>query len=230
MRRRIWAVASVAAIFLLAASGHASTRNSDATPIPLRPPTGYRDYCDGATKAQTRLLCPRGGVPPALWRPFVVPSLSSGESCPVSQTRTLTSRIAPVIGTGPVFFVAGAYDATDRTTMVAVSSPNGPAAGTGWNIAKAPLVVKATFRQPLAVRGGRIDGPGELGFSGFAGRRPFAAMQWAGTSPAIPLGNYKAHSLLVWVTKDGCYALQIDGSTFSRVIVFRVALDPAKRR
>lgn len=98
--------------------------------------------------------------------------------------------------------------------------------GTGWTLAKAPLMMKKVFRQPLLVRGRRIDGPGGLGFSGYAGRQPFAAMQFPPVGYTIPLGDYKAHSLSVWAATPGCYALQIDGKTFSESVIFRVFFSP----
>jgi hypothetical protein len=128
-----------------------------------------------------------------------------------------------------VFFTAGAYNPTDRATMTApYPAPEASvAAGTGWAVAKTTLVMKKIFSQPLVVRGSRIDGAGQLGFSGPVGRRPFAAIQFPATAAAIDFGKYKAHGLNVWATSSGCYALQLDGKTFSRAVVFRVELTSA---
>jgi hypothetical protein len=131
---------------------------------------------------------------------------------------------APVLGQGPVYFAAGAYNPEDRATMKVPWPPpeRSIAAGTGWTVAKAPLLTKKVFRQPLLARGSRVDGVGEVGFTGLGGKRPFAAMQFPVRGFTIGLGKYKAHSLTVWVAAAGCYALHLDGLTFSRVIVFRV--------
>jgi hypothetical protein len=195
------------------------------TPIPLRQPTGYRDYCNGYGKA-LQGQCATGGVPRTLWRPLRLPVVGSGGECPVSSLRTITTRVAPVLGDGPVYFSAGAYNAHDRTTMLVpdpASSAQPVAAGTGWSLAKSPLAMKATFRQPVIVRGRRIDGAGELGFSGDRGRRPYVAMQFAPRARAIPLGSYKVLSVVVWVSAPGCYAMQIDSTSRSQIVVFRVA-------
>jgi hypothetical protein len=71
------------------------------------------------------------------------------------------------------------------------------------------------------VRGQRIDGDGHLGFSGIASRRPFDALQFAAGQATLRAGGVLSWGIDVWIS-PGCYALQIDGPTFSRVVVFRV--------
>jgi hypothetical protein len=210
------------------ASGKSPLAYAEQPPIPLKAPSGYRNYCDGMKRTKN-YPCAAGGVPQALWRPLHLPVVASGAPCPTPTSHTVSSRTAPVLGTGPVFFTAGAYNPTDRTTMTApYPAPAASlAAGTGWAVAKTTLVMKKIFSQPLVVRGNRIDGAGQLGFSGPIGRRPFTAIQFPATASAIDFGTYKAHGLNVWATSSGCYALQLDGKTFSRVVVFRIELTTA---
>jgi hypothetical protein len=61
-----------------------------------------------------------------------------------------------------------------------------------------------------------------MGFSGLAGVRPYSALQ-------VPLTRKpRAGEDVIWsggyafVTQPGCYAIQIDGASFSYAIVFRV--------
>jgi hypothetical protein len=210
-------LAALLLFVLISATGtHAGTNS----PLPASPSTGYRDFCD-ALKHPER-SCPAGKVPDSLWRPLAFPSVAAGTPCPVSRPHSVTHRIAPVLGSGPVYFAAGAYNAADRSTMLVNDGPGSWAAGTGWGVAKAPIVKRKTFRQPLLLRGGRLDGTGELGFSGH-GHRPFAALQlWSRVRDA-PIGKFQSIGLAAWAVNSGCYALQIDGRTFSEVIVFRVA-------
>jgi hypothetical protein len=193
-----------------------------APPIPLARSTGYRDLCDGFKPAARRRICAPGHVPKTLWRPLALPAVAGGAACPVSSRHAAVPRMAPVLGEGPVYFAAGAYNADDRATMDARTS--GPfAEGTGWGLAKTPLMMKKRLKQPLLVRGARIDASGVLGFSGGAGHRPFVAMQLAATRPSLSVGSFKGYGVNTWALTGGCYAIQVDGRTFSRVIVFRVA-------
>lgn len=211
-------IIAIAGLCLLASAGAVS---ADQAPVPLRPSSGYRDYCDGAKKGP----CPRGSVPRNLWRPLVLPTVRAGEACPVSMPHTITRRIPPVLGSGPVYLVAGAYNPSMRSTMLMPhpAPSSSPAAGTGWTLAKAPIVMRGTLRQPLLLRGHQLDGSGKLGFSGYVGRYPYAAMQFPPVGYKIEVGRYKAHSLNIWAATAGCYGLQIDGKSFSRVVVFEVA-------
>jgi hypothetical protein len=96
------------------------------------------------------------------------------------------------------------------------------AAGSGWAVDKMPFLLKQTFRGPFVIRGRPIDGSGDLGFSGIAGRRPFEALQFAAGRATLKAGRLLGWGIGVWMTSPGCYGLQIDGQTFSRVLVFRV--------
>ena len=113
----------VSSVACLAAVGGAAA--AEQTPIPLQAPTGYRDYC-GRHRG-----CPRGGVPQSLWRPLHLPTLAAGASCPAATADTVTNRYVPVLGSGPVYFTAGAYNPTDRATMKTLPPDRSIAAGTG---------------------------------------------------------------------------------------------------
>ena len=84
-------------------------------------------------------------MPRALWRKLRLPTLSAGAPCPVTAPHTVTTQLAPVLGSGPAFFTAGAYNPTDRSTMKTLPPDQGIAAGTGWSVGKAPLVVPKTL-------------------------------------------------------------------------------------
>jgi hypothetical protein len=188
---------------LLAAAALASlaTASSAAAAVPLRAPTGYRDYCDGLG---TNRVCPRGGVPQALWRPLHLPPIAYG-TCPVTTSR------------------AAVY--TTRTEPWEVQFPppeSSVAFGSGWAVDKTPLLLEPGFRGPFVIRGRRLDGPGELGFSGPAGRRPFEALQFARDRWSLSSGARHGWGVLVWMQTSGCYLLQIDGPTFSSISLFRV--------
>jgi hypothetical protein len=206
-------------ILCLLASAYASAADA---PIPLKPSTGYRDYCAGFGRSATK-ACPRGHVPVRLWRALAFPPLGSGGGCPVTAPHRITKRLAPVLGSKPVY--VGTYGYSGDSAAVEMPSPapyRSRAYGTGWTIAKIVLVMRKDFRRPLLVRGQRLDGAGSLGFSGPAGRRPVVAMQFPPGKRGIDEGQFKGFGLGVWATAPGCYGAQIDGKTFRRDIVFRI--------
>jgi hypothetical protein len=209
-------VAAAAVVLAVSALGFVTAAD---TPIPLTPSTGYRDYCDGlkAGSAVPRKLCPAGRVLGRFWRPLVLPTIPAGARCPVSQARTVGGAVR-AHGTGPVYIA--------RTLPLRTQYPaaeNSYAAGTGWAIDKVPLLLAKGFHGPFLVRGRRIDGDGALGFSGFVGHRPYDALQFAKGGATMTLARgLLGWGTALWMTTPGCYAVQIDGRTFTRVIVFRV--------
>lgn len=193
------------------------------TPIPLQPSSGYRNYCDGMSRKMAKANCPRGHVPPKLWRALSFPPPGPSGGCPVSTPHRISRRFAPVLGSKPVF--VGTYGSSGDYASVEMPAtpPDGsPAHDTGWSVAKILLTMRKELHQPLLVRGKRLDADGWLGFSAHAGKHPFAAMQFPARKAGIREGVFKQYGLSAWATAPGCYGLQIDGKAFRRDIVFRV--------
>jgi hypothetical protein len=71
------------------------------------------------------------------------------------------------------------------------------------------LWVARRYRGPVLIRGAQLDGPNELRFSSVGGRSP---------------GGWQNRPSTTRLRAPGCYAWQVDGTTFSRVIVFRAVL------
>jgi hypothetical protein len=208
--------AVISAIAACASLTTAASAGVNQAPIPLTAPTGYRDYCDGMTLHHQQRICGRGRVPLAFWRPLKLPTIAQGQQCPVSHRRAITKHVRGV-GRGPIYFTHVI------PWLVLFPAPeNSVAAGTGWAIDKTPFVWKRSFRGPFLIRGARIEGQGELGFSGPSGRRPFAAMQFARGRSGLEFSRLRGWGVGVWMTTPGCYAFQIDTRSSSRVIVFRV--------
>lgn len=203
---------------------------AEPTPIPIRASTGYRDYCDGMKTARKRRLCPQGHVSERFWRPLAFPTVDRDAPCPVSTPHRVSSQLPPLLGSGPVY--VGTYS-TERTTIeMPYPAPQGSVASdTGWTVSKFPLVMPKSLREPLLIRGRTIDRTEALGFSGSAGRRPFEAMQFPARPRVIDVGvgTLKSLGLTIWAAAPGCYAVQIDGRAFSRVIVFRIEFRRATR-
>ena len=97
--------------------------------------------------------------------------------------------------------------------------------GGPWGGQKVFWYVKPSYHGRVLLRGRRLTQPQSLGFNG--GKLPaselriesYDSVSWSGQ----PRGSRGIPSR-VRVRATGCYGVQIDGASFSRVVVFRVVL------
>ena len=156
----------------------------------------------------------------SLRKPLHLPKVVGGADCPVSQVdaRVRWGRInifgGSGIGPGPVYpGIPNAFLMATRDVQY-----GGP-----WFGQKVFWYVAPRYRGRVLIRGRRLDGPQRMGFNG----RKLPAFElhikrnesvsWSGQ----PVGNRGVPSG-VRVLVPGCYGVQIDGTRFSRIVVFRV--------
>ena len=89
-----------------------------------------------------------------------------------------------------------------------------------WFGQKAPWIAGPRYRGPVLIRGARIDGPGQARFARTTGQhlRELYQARGAGVQP----NGWRAWPALLLVHSTGCYGLQVDGTSFSEIIVIRV--------
>lgn len=162
----------------------------------------------------------------ALRRPLHLPVVAPGVPCPVSKVdrRVPWQRIrifgAAGIGTGPVYPGLGA-------TSGLLNAVKDTQYGGLWQGQKVFWYVAPSYRDRVLIRGRRLDGPGWLGFNGTRVPKdelriePYDTVSWSG-QPARSRGIPSA----VRGLSSGCYGAQIDGATFSKVVVFTIDLAP----
>jgi hypothetical protein len=159
-----------------------------------------------------------------LRRPLHLPRVAAGAKCPISRVDRRVDW-EPInifgksgIGRGPVY--PGLGGSGGRLAATPETQYGGP-----WAGGKVFWYVKPSYRGRVLIRGRRLDNRQLLGFNGRAlpGRElriePGTTVSWQGQPPGsrgVP-SDVRARSA-------GCYGVQIDGSTFSRVVVFRVAI------
>lgn len=155
----------------------------------------------------------------ALHRPLHLPTVRPGATCPVSAVDRRVGWSATHIfggsgiGPGPVYpglgSVSGLLWATRDVQY-----------GSRWFGEKVFWYVLPRYRGPVLIRGRRLDGPGTVGFNGAKTPEPelriapYDTVSWTGQptgSRGVPSG--------VRIRTKGCYGFQIDGTTFSRVVV-----------
>lgn len=155
-----------------------------------------------------------------LRRPLHLPKVPSGAACPVSRVdpRVQWRRIGSGIGRGPVYPGLGAHSGLLFATRD--RQYGGP-----WFGEKVFWYVLPSYRGPVLIRGRRLDGPQLVRFNG--GKLPAPELRiepdetvsWQGQPP----GSRGVPSS-VRVMTPGCYGFQIDGTSFSRTVVFLVDL------
>jgi hypothetical protein len=158
--------------------------------------------------------------PPDVWkrlhRPLHVPTVAHGRPCPVSKLDAgfpfAKFGVVGGLGAGPVYPMLNG-------SSIALAD----VAGSPWDGQQVLWFVAPTYRGPVLVRGTRLDRSGFVRFN--PGRRPGELRIPVGSShvakPGVPAVGQRYRSALTRVSAPGCYAYQVDGTTFSRVIVFQ---------
>lgn len=152
----------------------------------------------------------------ALYRPLKVPRLAEGQPCPVSRVdRTVDFRRFGVglgVGRGPAYPVG--LNVADGTLTLAPAENFG---SRDWMGQKVLWFVHPRYRGPVLIRGRQLDGPYRVRFE--RGSVPPLELRIAQGANG-PRGARAAPSYTRLRTA-GCYGYQIDGSSFSRIVVFR---------
>ena len=93
--------------------------------------------------------------------------------------------------------------------------------GSAWKAGRVEWLASGSYQGPVLIRGARTDGTGAVGFG--EGHVPDDELQLlqSGQQVPRPAGGGRAWLSFTRVRVPGCYAYQIDGTNFSRVITFR---------
>jgi hypothetical protein len=158
------------------------------------------------------------GRPSPLRRPLHLPQLGPGRRCPVSPSHPAPWASQAFNGRGPVYLV-GVAGTQGGTLAIDFSAPD----KSGWYGQKTPWAIKRSYNGPILIRGGRIDQPGKARFAYGSGQH-LRELYWkSGANQALPPDpNFRFLASETLVRRPGCYAYQIDGTSFSQNIVVRV--------
>jgi len=148
----------------------------------------------------------------SLHRPLILPHLKAGARCPVADSAEVVGGQA-LNGREPVFLlgVGGA-----PAGVIYLGYPDAK----GWRGQKTPWLVPMTYDGPVLVRGARVERTGPLRF-GKGGEHRNELRFSSGENDGTAAGHRFLASASYFRT-TGCYAFQVDGTSFSRVIVMRV--------
>jgi hypothetical protein len=152
-----------------------------------------------------------------LRRPLHIPHIAPGSPCPITRGRSVSSNFATAQGRGPVYPV-GAFP---KLTFIYPPQPNQRWYGSAWSGQKVLWIARPNYRGPVLIRGRQLDGGHELRFGNdLDPGREMRLRSVGGSSP----GGWQNRASSTRLRAPGCYAWQVDGTTFSRVIVFEAAL------
>jgi hypothetical protein len=171
---------------------------------------------------QVRVRTRRARV--AVWqrleRPFHVPTVAAGTRCPTSgrdpngDLNRFPGFTGTAWGDGPAF--PAGLDTVAGAPTLHYADPIPPQSvffGSAWFGNKVLWVVDASYAGPLLIRGRQVDGPNLLRFD--TGEVPPRELRIPPSKTVRGRGSYTR------VRAPGCYAYQIDGLGFSKVIVFK---------
>jgi hypothetical protein len=141
-----------------------------------------------------------------------LPKIATGSPCPTSAVSQPTPQYGPSLGAGPAYMLV----------------PHGLAAG---RVSVSHLLIAPTYSGPLRLRGGRLDGPGEMLFestgqnlSSDQGKMVTLATERRLLYSEVVVGGstspneWRFNSGGSYESAIGCYGWQIDGSNFSEQI------------
>lgn len=152
----------------------------------------------------------------ALRRPLDLPSLEAGAPCPRQAGRQVSPYFGLASGDGPLYPTLGADG---------VLGVGGREEG-GWFYQKVLWFAGPDYAGRALVRGGRLDGAGEVRFG--TGPDPAAELRLGrkgGTVAGAP--GWRHWPSYTRLRAPGCYAYQVDGEDFTAVIVFEAVAGPA---
>jgi hypothetical protein len=160
-----------------------------------------------------------------LHRPLHVPSVPPGAPCPVSAPDTQFDfgkyGVANGIGRGPAYPIGFAQPGSILAFAYPVD-PRSIFAGSAWSGQKVLWFVSPSYRGPVLIRGRRLDASGVVRFDG--GKLPPAELRITkNMARAGGAGEYgqRERPSYTRLRAEGCYAYQVDGTTFSRTIIFQ---------
>lgn len=155
----------------------------------------------------------------ALHRPLALPTMSLGAYCPLTPGASISPHFGPGLGGGPAYPIMS----NDAIYHYSAAQPTRD----GWVELKILWVSAPTYSGPLLVRGHRIDGPQSLLFttSATGGSDPPQEELRLFASNTSPLEGWRNWPSYTFIQTPGCYAYQVDGTTFSYTIVFLIVQD-----
>lgn len=231
MRRAAVLLMAAALVLLMAACTAGPPPVDHVTPAPAVPaqgqsvlaregllvPSTYRQAC--ASEGSVCLTTAGGRVPAVLDRTLHLPALRPGQHCPASPGARVDNYNfrGVALGGGPVrVLVAATGDLRHG-----VADLTNPTSSPPWLGLKTLWFSVPAYQGPFVIRAKRLGRPGPVAL----GEAPTVAPLVVPPGPTLNgTGGWREAPGGLWVRAPGCYAWQVDGLTFSEIIVVRAVL------
>jgi hypothetical protein len=171
-------------------------------------------------RGTTDITFPITNDPFAFRKPLHLPKLAPGAACPVSQPSADVDfhayGIAPGLGNGPAYPVGMASGTLELAPAANFRSK-------AWGGQKVLWFVLPSYTGPVLIRGGRLDAKGVVRFeNGNVPPKQLVITRSTATPGGVtPPADARYRPSYTRLQGPGCYAYQIDGTTFSEIVVFR---------
>jgi hypothetical protein len=172
------------------------------------------------SSGEARSLNEGPAAEPNLHRPLQLPELAAEDACPRTAGGRPNPDMAIALGNGPVYPVLGFEKPPPAARGVVRLDDYDFRDGAYWQ--KTLWGVDPRYDGPALIRGRALDGPHALQFVVPSGRpggsqQHLAALEF----PAQESDRWRYGPSVTVLPGPGCYAFQVDGTTFRDVIVFR---------
>ena len=197
------------------APGTSNDPSSKTVLASLRVPDTYAEAC--ANESNVCRAGEQGQVPDLLKRSLHFPVVDNGKACPASPgapVNTYTSYFSGIaLGNGPVRVAIGS-----RGKLVLGQAQLGSTSADGWFALETLWFAMPSYDGPFVVRGERLGGGAATIDVDGSATDPSPLVVPPGPT-ANTQDGIRVAPVSTWVTSPGCYAWQVDGLSFSYVIV-----------
>jgi hypothetical protein len=153
-----------------------------------------------------------------LARPLHFPALAPGGRCPVSTGSTLATSdfTGSALGSGPVRVLLA-----DRGDVLRGRVDLGTSAAPGWYALQTLWIAMPRYSGPFVVRAARLGARGPIEVQpSETGLSPGSGPLIVTAGPTLnSQGGYRTVPGSTWMKSPGCYAWQVDGRGFTKIIV-----------
>lgn len=208
---------AVASLILLggacSSGSHTTTRATGRSLAAQGVPGTYQAACD------TEGNCPgreSGSVPVSLIRPLRFPVLRRGAPCPTTfGERLISPDFAGIaLGNGPV-----RVRIDNAGNLLRGSVGLGDTSFPGWHAFKTHWLSVPSYQGPILVRAKRLDRVGRISLGDAPNQ---AAPLVVPPGPSLnDSSGWRDVPYPTWVKTPGCYGWQIDGRTFTEIVIIR---------